>query len=41
MDRINGTFPQLMNALEVVLKPYSAEEKKKFFAENAKKFYRL
>ena len=41
VDRINGTFPQLMAALEAVLKPYSEEDKKKFFADNAKRFYRL
>lgn len=41
VDKINGTFPQLINALEPILKPYSMEDKKKFFAENAKKFYRL
>ena len=41
VDRINGTFPQLITALEAILKPYSMEDKKKFFAGNAKKFYRL
>lgn len=41
VDRVNGTFPQLMSALEAILQPYSLEDKKKFFAENARKFYRL
>lgn len=41
VDRINGTFPELISALEPILEPYSLEEKKKFFAGNAKKFYRL
>ena len=41
VDRINGTFGQLINALSVVLQSYSEEEKQKFFASNAKRFYRL
>lgn len=41
VDRINGTFGQLINALSVVLHSYSEEEKQKFFASNAKRFYRL
>ena len=41
MDKAYGTFPQLIDAHRVILQPFSAEEQKKFFADNAKKFYRL
>lgn len=41
VDRINGTFDQLITTLNEVLKPYSEEDKKKLFAENARKFYRI
>ena len=41
VDRVNGTFKQMMDALEIVLKPYSDEDKQKFFSGNAVKFYRL
>ena len=41
VDRINGTFDQLMKELLEILKGYSNEDRKKIFAENAKKFYRL
>ena len=41
VDRINGTFPQLISALDSVLEPYSEQDRQCFFARNAKKFYRL
>lgn len=41
VDRINGTFDQMMKELLEILKDYSDDDKKKIFAENAKKFYRL
>ena len=41
IDRLHVTFGQLMNTLNVVLQSYSEEEKQKFFASNAKLFYRL
>ena len=41
VDRINGTFQQLVTALEAILKTFTEEERHKFFAGNARKFYRL
>ena len=41
VDKLNGTFPQLMDALKAILQPFSKEEQRKFFADNARKFYRL
>lgn len=41
VDRINGTFDQMMKELLEILKGYSNEDRKKIFGENAKKFYRL
>ena len=41
VDRINGTFGQMITALDKVLEPFSEEDKQKFYAGNAKKFYRL
>ena len=41
VDKIKGTFSELVTGLETILKPYSLEDKKKFFSENAKRFYRL
>ena len=41
VDKINGTYQQLLAALEPILSSYSQEDKQKFFAGNARKFYRL
>ena len=41
VDRSKGTFSELISALEIVLHPYSLQDKRRFFSENAKKFYRL
>jgi predicted TIM-barrel fold metal-dependent hydrolase len=41
VDRVNGTFDQMVTALNEALKGYSEEDKKKVFSENGKKFYRL
>lgn len=41
VDKINGTFQQQMNLLLNIMKTYTQEEQHKFFASNAKKFYRL
>jgi len=41
VDNLNNTVPQLMSAFRDILKPFTLEEQKKFFADNAKKFYRL
>jgi predicted TIM-barrel fold metal-dependent hydrolase len=41
VDKVNGTFPQLIDALRAILQPFTTEEQRKFFAGNAKKFYRL
>ena len=41
VDRLKGTFSELITALEIILNPYSPQEKKNLFAENAKTFYRL
>jgi len=37
VDRVNGTFPQLMAALEAILQPYSLEDKKKVLCRECKK----
>lgn len=41
VDKVNGTFSQLIDALQVILRPFSEQEQSKFFAGNARKFYRL
>jgi predicted TIM-barrel fold metal-dependent hydrolase len=41
VDRINGSFPQLIRVLSEILKPYSEEQRRRFFCGNARIFYRL
>lgn len=41
VDKVAGSFKQLMSVLEPILDSYSIEDKQKFFAGNARKFYRL
>ena len=41
VDKVNGTFPQLMDSLREILKLFTTAEQEKFFAGNAKTFYRL
>lgn len=41
VDKINGSFPELINSLRSVLEPFTQDEQEKFFSRNAKKFYRL
>ncbi len=41
VDKINGTYQQLLSALEPILSAYSKEDQQKFYAGNARKFYRL
>ena len=41
VDRVNGTFPQLMDCLQSILQPYSPADKQKFFCDNAKRFYNI
>jgi predicted TIM-barrel fold metal-dependent hydrolase len=41
VDRVNGRFPQLTTALTQIFRPYSEEQRHKFFSGNAKLFYRL
>ncbi len=41
VDKVNGTFPQLIDALRDTLKPFSLQEQEKFFSDNSKRFYRL
>ena len=41
VDKVNGSFSDLISALNAILEPFSEEDKRKFFASNAKKFYRL
>ncbi|XP_064404857.1 uncharacterized protein y4mH-like isoform X1 [Halichondria panicea] len=41
VDKINGTFQQLLSALEPILSVYSKEDQQKFYAGNARKFYKL
>ena len=41
VDKVNGTFAQLVESLWTILQSYSAKERDMFFAGNAKKFYRM
>lgn len=41
VDRINGTFSQLMDTLSVILGTHSTEQTQKFLSGNAKSFYHL
>ena len=41
VDRINGTFSQLMTIVLKATEQLSKEDQYKFFVGNAKKFYRL
>ena len=41
MDKVNGSFSELVTTLNAILEPFTEEEKCKFFGSNAKKFYRL
>ncbi len=41
VDKLNGTYQQLLGALEPILSAYSEEDQRKFYAGNARKFYRL
>lgn len=41
MDKLNGTFDQLLSVMKEILEPYSFAEQTKFFAGNAKDFYRI
>eukprot|EP00731_Ephydatia_muelleri_P030628 Em0022g142a len=41
VDKINGTFQQQMDVILSIVKTYSQEQLHKFFASNAKSFYRL
>ena len=38
VDRINGTFPQLMVALDIILQPYSEDDRCKFFLTMLRNF---
>lgn len=41
VDRVNGTFSQLMTIVLKAINQLSKEDQYKFFVGNAKKFYRL
>lgn len=41
VDRVNGTFPELMQSLQSILQPYSPADRQKFYCDNAKKFYNI
>ena len=41
VDKISATYKQVMEAVEFSLADYTLDEKKRIFADNANKFYRL